>query len=1524
MKKTLLLFLFLLPFWGIAQNIDFVQWNGSTDLAPTILNNYIDASYVTGAGFSNGNPTPTNDGIEGTNWPTANAIDLTKYFQITLNPILDGRILLNEIQFNYKGNTRGYQVRYSKQADFSSPVTLVTVTNGATNNTPTSGNLSGLNIALNAGERIYIRFYAYDGGGTWKIMNNNILKLRGTIVQNPSPMNGNYIVGSAAGASFGILTSAVRALNTVGVSGTVNILLDNTSYNVNTGEVFPLVINPYTGNTSYKVTFKPNTGRTVSIESSNSSKNTETVFKLNGVDNVVFDGSNTLNGTTKDLTIYNNNQSNNSRSVIWIASENNSNGANGNEVKNLILQQYSRGSYDYSIGVFGGGTSSVTSVAQTANSNNIVSNVTFAGMGQAVYLNGLASSLSTGWKIQNNIIGGTTNSNKPYVGVSLNNAKDYEVSRNNISGLYKSDSQTTTFHHAGVSVYGTSNGVIFGNKISDIYDITTNSYCAGIYLDSGNNSVYNNFINNIRTSATDDNNYNFDYKGHGIYIKSGASNKIYYNTISMDASTAGGRASCLFIAGGSVLDVRNNIFYNTQTTGTQYTIFTRVNSSVFTLLSNNNHYIAKYTSRFNARLEDNPDYTTLANWQAVSATGKDSNSQTVAPSFVSSSDFHLQNISTNNTLTGTAISGITIDIDGDTRVKPYMGADELVVCTPSGDQTTPGINSWIGYVYSWTGTAYPNPATPTTLPVSATSTYIGTVTENALFDRNVTSGQVNGVTRNIPCDTPPSDKFFVRYKMQTTTAAGRYNFTIGGDDGVRLYVDGSLVTVAPTGSYGVHSYNTYAAQVDLTAGTHNFILEYFENDGDSRVSFSYGQIQGNVALPFGDNKWNVYGFTVANINLPSYAYAGMYVDNNVNVNTQTSWGRTSSPSAASSWLGAPVGVDQFTITYKRQGFPCGRYQIQLVNCDDVGEIYVDGTKVFTQNGYTGTSAIINGGTTYLLNKNSTVEIRLREDGGDANIAVNFIDTPTVYNGSGTLASDTSIRISANTTLGSDLQVCSCTVDTGVTFTIPANRTLTVDETINVAGTGKLLIQNNGSLLQKNTTAAAYTGAVTSFEMQRNTAPVRRYDFSYWSSPVTLASNFTLYKLSPNTLGDKYYSYNPNSGWAINYNGTQVMTPGQGYIVRAPQSYDINSTAVYTASFIGVPNNGDVTITPVGGQWNLIGNPYPSALDAQKLMTANNNVGSLYFWTHNSPPSNTVSGDATYNYTSNDYAVYNFSGGVATSSGAAAPSGYIAAGQSFFINASSSNNIVFTNDMRVGGNNTQFFKTAKAAEEVERNRLWLNFTNTQGAFKQALVGYIEGATNSLDNGFDAETMAGNSYVDFYSINDALQLTIQGRALPFENSDIIPLGYNTSIAGDFTISIDHVDGVFNDQAVYLEDKKTSTIYDLKTGDYTFKTEAGTFDDRFTLRYTNKTLGTGDFENVDNGLLVSVKDKVIKVTSNKENIKSTAIYDISGRLIYDKNKVGTTELQISNLQSADQVLLVKIILENNYTLTKKIIFK
>lgn len=92
------------------------------------------------------------------------------------------------------------------------------------------------------------------------------------------------------------------------------------------------------------------------------------------------------------------------------------------------------------------------------------------------------------------------------------------------------------------------------------------------------------------------------------------------------------------------------------------------------------------------------------------------------------------------------------------------------------------------------------------------------------------------------------------------------------------------------------------------------------------------------------------------------------------------------------------------------------------------------------------------------------------------------------------------------------------------------------------------------------------------------------------------------------------------------------------------------------------------------------------------------------------------------------------------------------------------------------------------------------TNTEGAFKQILVGYIEGATDDYDRKYDGISFDGNKYLDFYSVNKTAKLVIQGRALPFKSTDVVPLGYRTTIAGEFTIGLDHADGNLTVQPIF----------------------------------------------------------------------------------------------------------------------------
>lgn len=513
------------------------------------------------------------------------------------------------------------------------------------------------------------------------------------------------------------------------------------------------------------------------------------------------------------------------------------------------------------------------------------------------------------------------------------------------------------------------------------------------------------------------------------------------------------------------------------------------------------------------------------------------------------------------------------------------------------------------------------------------------------------------------------------------------------------------------------------------------------------------------------------------------------------------------------------------------------------------------------------------------------------------------------------------------TNGGSINSCKCQIKTGRNVIIGANAYLDVQSEIENGGS--LTIEDKGSLVQHND-LAVNLGVV---KVKRYTTPMRAFDYTYWSSPVIGQS---LLAISPNTLWDKFFSFSPTIGnWVVIPNGAETMVPTKGYIVRAPQTFTSSPTPYLGAEFNGIPNNGflQAPISVGVSNMNLIGNPYPSAIDLDKFLSYPSNVGvvegTVYLWTHNTAIT-------AFNYQPNDYAVYNTTGPVSTraalTSGVntSTPTKYLASCQSFFIKGLSVGQATFNNSMRVSGNNAAFFRPGAniaasshvAVDGIEKNRIWLNLTNSDGAFKQTLVGYIEGATDGIDRGFDGELYNANTFISFYSIAGGKNMAIQGRSLPFHDNDKVILGYNATVNGTFDISIDSVDGIMTDHNIYLEDKLLNVIHDLKQSPYSFTTAIGTFDARFELRYDTDMLANDAFSAAGNALLVAVDNKDINILAQNEIMKSVTVYDLLGRNIFDDQKVNSNKFTINNVVSSQQALIVKVVLENGKVVTRKVV--
>ena len=554
----------------------------------------------------------------------------------------------------------------------------------------------------------------------------------------------------------------------------------------------------------------------------------------------------------------------------------------------------------------------------------------------------------------------------------------------------------------------------------------------------------------------------------------------------------------------------------------------------------------------------------------------------------------------------------------------------------------------------------------------------------------------------------------------------------------------------------------------------------------------------------------------------------------------------------------------------------------------------------------------------------------------------------IFNGTYDSDSDADLASSPTPTI---LNACSVFVQTG-TVTFNSNYILNVETTVNSTG-GLIVFEDDASLVQDNNVSNApgvYNGGNTGpITYYRNTTNMNLYDYTYWSSPVYPQA---LSELSPLTLADKYHQFFTSGGYWQNVAGNSVMTPAKGYIIRAPQGH--TSGTAFNGIFSGTnnavpngtPNNGTISIPIVIGtsDLNLIGNPYPSSVNAIAFLSDTTNAnfvqGTMYFWTHTTPISGGI-------YNPADYAIFNYSGSTSTGpgSGTITPNGLVAAGQSFFIKGinptsapPASMMATFKNSMRSATySNSQFFKSNVASnssstdansEEVntilnlERSRIWLDVTNNQGAFKQTLIGYIENATNGIDRGFDGETIYAGSTISLYSLIGNSKLGIQGRSLPFDTTDVVALGYYSSINGTYQISLSNFDGLFLNQDVFLEDKLLNVIHNLKTSSYSFVTTIGTFENRFQIIYSNPLSIDQPIFN-DNSVIVYKQNQDIQVETTNYLIDSIEVFDIRGRKLFGKKEINSNKFSIKNLDSSQQVLIVKIISEDGIIVNKKIIF-
>lgn len=522
-----------------------------------------------------------------------------------------------------------------------------------------------------------------------------------------------------------------------------------------------------------------------------------------------------------------------------------------------------------------------------------------------------------------------------------------------------------------------------------------------------------------------------------------------------------------------------------------------------------------------------------------------------------------------------------------------------------------------------------------------------------------------------------------------------------------------------------------------------------------------------------------------------------------------------------------------------------------------------------------------------------------------------------------------------------------TIHNDAMLTVNSDNAVSITDWVNIDATGELVLDNAASLIQSNNITNTGAG---NMRMDRD-VNIKRLDYVYWSSPVT---SFLSSAISPGSPTNLIWKWTPtisgNAGTWVN--GNETMALGKGYIVRGPNSYT-STLQNFTATFVGTPNNGDISIpisrgnytsaatyqvcatctpaTNLDDNWNLVGNPYPSAIDANDFMTSNTNIdGYIKLWTHGTLPDSATADPFyegfVYNYTISDYITYNHLGTLPSPDGF---DGYIAAGQGFFVSmldgGPATQNLNFTNALRSNTyDNGQFYRnTNNSATSNEKHRIWLDIINTtNNSSMTALIGYADGASNSRDRLYDAET-DNKVTLNLFSLIDDVKFAIQGRQTPFDDNDVVPLGFRAPSNGIYSIGIKSIDGLFETtaQAIFLHDLELNIIHDLRSMPYSFQANEGTNNNRFNLIFKN-TLSENTTELNDNSVWVS-SSTGLTVHSSIENITSIKVFDILGRVLSNKENATSKTIVLDQILKTNSGLILEITLQNNKVLYKKVVY-
>ncbi len=360
----------------------------------------------------------------------------------------------------------------------------------------------------------------------------------------------------------------------------------------------------------------------------------------------------------------------------------------------------------------------------------------------------------------------------------------------------------------------------------------------------------------------------------------------------------------------------------------------------------------------------------------------------------------------------------------------------------------------------------------------------------------------------------------------------------------------------------------------------------------------------------------------------------------------------------------------------------------------------------------------------------------------------------------------------------------------------------------------------------------------------------------------------------NLLNEDWFEYDgnlqPMTGYAFygDKNITVSLTRSQSGNFY---SSDRSLTLYYTGN-TEVDGGGSPDIIHRG--WNFVGNPFPAYLDWDAAgWTKTNIYNSIYFWNGTNYSYYVSSGSAQ-------------DGGTGTNNA----TNIIPPKQGYFVkviedgaNPDDNQTGLLTTPTSARTTNTQAFWKNPYADNLDEIRLT---AHGNGFDDETVIRFKANATDNFDANYDAFKLFSPTpgIPQIYSVvatNDTILASINTYSQIRENL-IVHVGFNANTEGDYTITVNNFSLQDNHDA-FFEDTYTGKTYDLHNLNYSFHSQAGQFDDRFVVKFSEnateiKETVQSDLPNVS----IYTAGDYIYLKSNAKNavIGKLTLYDVTGK--------------------------------------------